>query len=86
MKVDRVEWVVMPDAATALNALMSGEVDYWESPPWDLLPIMEANQDLTVDASTRSAPPPSGGSTGSIRRSTRWRCVRPRMLAMDQED
>ncbi len=48
VKVDRVEWVVMSDDQTALNALMSGEIDYWESPPWDLLPIMEANPELTA--------------------------------------
>ncbi len=48
VKVDRVEWVVMADAQTALNALQAGEIDYWESPPSDLLPIMEANSELTV--------------------------------------
>jgi peptide/nickel transport system substrate-binding protein len=48
VKVDRVEWVVMPDDQTALNALQAGEIDYWESPPSDLLPILEANGDITV--------------------------------------
>jgi len=47
-KVDRVEWIVMADAQTALNALMSDEIDYWEAPPIDLLPILEPNSDLTV--------------------------------------
>ncbi len=47
VNVDRVEWVVMPDDQTELNALMSGEIDYWESPPADLLPILEANPDIT---------------------------------------
>ncbi|WP_254448934.1 ABC transporter substrate-binding protein [Thalassococcus sp. S3] len=47
-KVDRVEWVVMPDDQTALNALMAGEIDYWESPPSDLLPILDANEEITV--------------------------------------
>ena len=46
--VDRVEWVVMPDDQTAFNALQAGEIDYWESPPSDLLPILEANPDITV--------------------------------------
>ncbi|MDP6706929.1 MAG: ABC transporter substrate-binding protein [Alphaproteobacteria bacterium] len=36
VKVDRVEWVYMPDAITALNALQNGEVDYWETPTPDL--------------------------------------------------
>ncbi len=48
VKVDRVEWVVMSDAQTALNALQAGEIDYWESPPTDLLPILDANPDVTV--------------------------------------
>ncbi len=48
VNVDRVEWVVMPDDQTALNALQAGEIDYWESPPSDLLPILEANPDVTV--------------------------------------
>ncbi|MFY9246731.1 MAG: ABC transporter substrate-binding protein [Roseicyclus sp.] len=48
VNVDRVEWVVMPDGQTALNALQAGEIDYWESPPSDLLPILDANPDVTV--------------------------------------
>ena len=46
--MDRVEWVVMPDDQTALNALLAGEIDYWESPPSDLLPILELNEEITV--------------------------------------
>ena len=48
VKVDRVEWVVMPDDQTALNAMLAGEIDYWESPPSDLLPILEANDEMVV--------------------------------------
>jgi len=48
VKVDRVEWVVMPDDQTTMNALQAGEIDYWESPPSDLLPILEANDELLV--------------------------------------
>lgn len=48
VKVDRVEWVVMPDDQTALNALLAGEIDYWESPPSDLLPILAANDEMVV--------------------------------------
>lgn len=46
--VDRVEWVTMPDAMTTINALMSGEVDFLESPPTDLAPILEGNPEVTV--------------------------------------
>ena len=38
---DRVEWNVMPDPATAAAALENGEVDWWENPPNDLLPILD---------------------------------------------
>ncbi|SFE88566.1 peptide/nickel transport system substrate-binding protein [Sulfitobacter brevis] len=48
VNVDRVEWVVMPDDQTTLNAIQAGEIDYWESPPSDLLPILEANPEIEV--------------------------------------
>ena len=38
--LERVEWVNFPDPNTALNALVSGEVDYYEQIPADLLPIV----------------------------------------------
>ncbi|WP_138473401.1 ABC transporter substrate-binding protein [Poseidonocella sp. HB161398] len=41
VKVDRVEWVTMPDAQTSLNALMNGEIDFLEQVPVDLLPLLE---------------------------------------------
>lgn len=47
--VDRVEWYYFPDQQTALNALMAGEVDYFEQPAVDLTPIMAANPDITVE-------------------------------------
>ena len=48
-KVDRVEWHYIPDFATAMNALLAGEVDYFELPPHDLLPIMEATPGVIVE-------------------------------------
>ncbi|WP_233234918.1 ABC transporter substrate-binding protein [Bordetella sp. LUAb4] len=48
VKVDRVEWVNMADAMTALNALQNGEVDYMETVPYDLTPMVEGNKDLTL--------------------------------------
>ena len=47
--VDRVEWHVVPDASTAANALLSGEVDWVEQPLPDLLPLLRANADVVVD-------------------------------------
>lgn len=48
VKVDRVEWITMSDDQTALSAIQAGEIDFWESPPADLLPILQANPDLEV--------------------------------------
>src|SRR5215831_8747160 len=49
VKVDRVEWITMPDAQTAVNALQSGDVDFMENPPFEMLPILEGNPDLAVE-------------------------------------
>jgi peptide/nickel transport system substrate-binding protein len=46
VKVDRVEWVVLPDPQTAVQALNRGEIDFMELQPTDLLPLLKANKDL----------------------------------------
>jgi peptide/nickel transport system substrate-binding protein len=38
--VDRVVWKMIPDAGTAVNAMMTGEVDWIEIPLPDLLPML----------------------------------------------
>jgi peptide/nickel transport system substrate-binding protein len=43
VKVDRVEWLAIPDAQAQMNALVAGEIDYIEQPPHDLLPILRAD-------------------------------------------
>ncbi len=48
VKVDRVEWITMPDPQTAINAIQSGDIDFLENPAWDLLPALESNKDLKV--------------------------------------
>jgi len=45
VKVDRVEWISMPDHQTSVNALIAGEVDYLETPPHDLLPLLKPEKD-----------------------------------------
>jgi peptide/nickel transport system substrate-binding protein len=50
VKVDRVEWITMADAQTAVNALQSGDIDFDEDPPWDLLPVLEANPDIKIES------------------------------------
>ncbi|MCC6719515.1 MAG: ABC transporter substrate-binding protein [Acetobacteraceae bacterium] len=59
--VDRVEWHTIPDAATAAAALQSGEIDWWEQPQPDLLPLLKAHKDILVEAKER------GGLMGMIR-------------------
>lgn len=48
VKVDRVEWVTMADAQTAVNALQSGDIDFVEQPSWDMLPVLEKDNELVV--------------------------------------
>jgi len=38
---DRVEWHVIPDTATAAGAMTSGEMDWWENPTIDLVPLLQ---------------------------------------------
>jgi peptide/nickel transport system substrate-binding protein len=47
-KVDRVEWRWIPDHQTAINALLAGELDYIESPPHDLLPVLKGDANVKL--------------------------------------
>ena len=49
VKVDRVEWIYIPDSATAAAALNAGEVDWWEQLPPDLIPVLAKNKDIKVE-------------------------------------
>ncbi len=49
MLVDRIEWKVMPDAATAAAALQNGEIDWWENPISDLVSLLRKNRNIAVD-------------------------------------
>jgi peptide/nickel transport system substrate-binding protein len=49
VKVDRVEWITMPDSQTAMNALQSGDIDFMENPSFEMLAALEANPDLKVE-------------------------------------
>jgi peptide/nickel transport system substrate-binding protein len=46
--VDRVEWKMIPDAATAANALLTGEVDWLEMPMPDLLPMLRKSPNIVL--------------------------------------
>jgi peptide/nickel transport system substrate-binding protein len=58
-KVDRVEWDYIPDPLTALNALTSGEVDYWENLANDYVPAVSHDPNIEVAA--------RGGFIGTMR-------------------
>ena len=47
-KVDRVEWIVIPDANIATQALIRAEVDAIEIPTSDLLPLMKKDPNIEV--------------------------------------
>ena len=47
-KLDRVEWVWIPDAQTQINALINGEVDMVEQPSHDLLSMLEKDKNVEI--------------------------------------
>ena len=52
VKVDRVEWLSMPDPTTAISALGAGEIDYLQNPAMDTYPVLKAEPKVrlvTVD-------------------------------------
>jgi peptide/nickel transport system substrate-binding protein len=49
MLVDRIEWIVMPDQATSSAALQNGEIDWWEDPITDLVPLLRKHPNIRVD-------------------------------------
>jgi len=53
--VDRVEWHIIPDSATAAAALAAGEVDIYETPPLDLVPMLKANANIVVTTHNATA-------------------------------
>jgi peptide/nickel transport system substrate-binding protein len=48
VKVDRVEWKIIPDAATVAAALHNGEVDFVEAPSLDLLPTLARDNRIVI--------------------------------------
>ena len=47
-KLDRIEWRSIPDPQTAVNALMSGEIDMIETVAHDLLPVLEKDKNVEI--------------------------------------
>ncbi len=61
MMFDRIEWQILPDAATATAALQNGEIDWWEQPLPDVVPLLKRNANISVDISDPL------GNIGSLR-------------------
>jgi peptide/nickel transport system substrate-binding protein len=45
----RIEWHILPDAATAAAALQAGEVDWLDQPLPDLIPTLQRHRNVAVD-------------------------------------
>ena len=86
MAFDRIEWVIMPDPATAAAALQNGEVDWWENPVPDLVPLLRRNSQINVDIADPL------GNIGDFRMNHLFppfndvRARRAAMMAVDQAD
>ncbi|PWC26933.1 ABC transporter substrate-binding protein [Teichococcus aestuarii] len=50
----RIEWHIIPDAATAAGALMNGEVDWWERPLADLQPMLARNRQIRREVTDKA--------------------------------
>jgi peptide/nickel transport system substrate-binding protein len=82
----RIEWKIIPDAATASAALQNGEVDWYEQAQIDLVPLLRRNADIVI------APSNPQGYIGGMR----FNCIQPPfddvrlrravMVAVNQED
>lgn len=86
MMFDRIEWLILPDDATKAAALQNGEVDWWENPIPDLIPLLKRNKNLNVDIADPL------GNIGSFRMNhlhppfNDARARRAMQLALSQED
>src|SRR5258706_7909773 len=76
----------MPDPATAAAALQNGEVDWWENPISDLVPVLKKNRNVAVDIADPL------GNIGSFRMNHLYppfndvKARRAVLMALSQED
>ncbi|MEO1103398.1 MAG: ABC transporter substrate-binding protein, partial [Pseudomonadota bacterium] len=59
--IERAIFENIADEQTALAALQAGEIDFYETPPIDLLPVLEADPDINVEIINK------GGNVGMAR-------------------
>ena len=74
---ERIEWKIMPDAATASAALQNGEVDWYEQVQADLVPLLKRSSDIAFAASNPQGYVADCGSIICTRRSTMLACAVP---------
>jgi peptide/nickel transport system substrate-binding protein len=86
VKVDRVEWITMADAQTAVNALQSGDIDFMEAPSFDILPVLEANPDIKVETLNKLGYQTMGRMNFVIPPFDNVKVRRAALLAMNQKD
>jgi peptide/nickel transport system substrate-binding protein len=86
VKVDRVEWITMADAQTAVNALQSGDIDFMEVPSYDILPILAANKDIKVDVLDKVGFQTVGRMNFLLPPFDNVKVRRAALLAMNQKD
>jgi peptide/nickel transport system substrate-binding protein len=51
---ERVEWITSPDDGTAASAMQVGEMDWWELPTVDLLPLLKRTGKIQVEIKDRN--------------------------------
>jgi peptide/nickel transport system substrate-binding protein len=64
---ERIEWKIIPDAATASAALQNGEVDWYEQAQSDLVPLLKKNKNIVLGPSNPQ------GYVGGLR----FNCLHP---------
>ena len=85
MMLDRIEWLSM-DPASAGAALQNGEVDWWETPLPELVPLLKRNRNIAVDIADPL------GNIGSLRMNHQQppfndvRVRRALLMALSQQD
>ncbi|MEA2743527.1 MAG: peptide/nickel transport system substrate-binding protein [Acetobacteraceae bacterium] len=52
--LERVEWLTSPDDGTSASAMQSGEMDWWELPTADLLPLLKRTGKIRIEIKDRN--------------------------------
>ncbi len=86
VKVDRVEWITMADAQTAVNALQSGDIDFLEVPSYDILPVLAANKDIKIETPNKLGFQTVGRMNFLLPPFDDVKVRRAALLAMNQKD